>query len=65
MFRAGICYVEELANIYEVLKYILDRQVLLDRTVDAKGMRKDSKESWSILKMTTNRNEQRKIGWAE
>ena len=50
-----LAYVDKLAKDNNVVKYLIVRQDLFDRTVDAKGMKtKDSKETVkTISKMIT------------
>ena len=53
-----LAYVDELAKVNDGVKYLLVRQNLFDRTVDAKGMKtKDSKETVrTFLTMITEKN---------
>ena len=59
-----LAYVDKLAKDNNGVKYLLVRQDLFDRTVDAKGMKsKDSKETVrAFLTMITKKNRPRKIG---
>ena len=58
-----LAYVDTLAKDNNGVKYLLVRQDLFDRTVDAKGMKsKDSKET--ILSMITKKNRPREI-WVD
>ena len=61
-----LAYNDKLAKDYKVVKYLLVRQDLFDRTVDAKGMKsKDSKETVrALLSMITKKNRTRKI-WVD
>ena len=54
----NLAYAEKLAKDNNGVKYLLVRQDLFDRTVDAKGMKtKDSKETVrAFLTMTTIKN---------
>ena len=55
-------YVDKLAK-DNGIKYLLVRQDLFDRTVDARGMTKDSKETLrAFLTMITKKNRPKKIG---
>ena len=58
-----LAYVDELAKDNNGVKYILVRQDLFDRTVDAKAMKlKDSKETVrAFLSMITKKNRPKKI----
>ena len=58
-----LAYVDKLANDKNGVKYLLVRQDLFDRTVDAKGMKsKDSKETVrAFLTMITKKNRPKKI----
>ena len=59
-----LAYVDKLTKDNNGVKYILVRQGLFDRTVDAKGMTtKDSKETVrAFLTMITKKNRPKKIG---
>ena len=59
-------YVKKLAKDNNVVKYLLVRQDLFDRTVDAKGMKsKDSKETVrAFLSIITKKNRPKKI-WVD
>ena len=59
-----LAYVDKLAKNNNGVMYVLVRQDLFDRTVDAKGMRtKDSKETiCAFLTRITKRNRPKKIG---
>ena len=59
-----LAYVDKLAKDNNGVKYLLVRQDLFDRTVDAKGMKtKDSKETIrAFLTMFTKRIDQKKFG---
>ena len=61
-----LAYVDKLAKDNNGVKYLVVRQDLFDRTVDAKGMKtKDSKETVKTLsKMTTKKNRPKKI-WVD
>ena len=61
-----LAYVDKLANDNNSVKYLLVRQDLSDRTVDAKGMKtRDSKETVrAFLTMITKKNRPKKI-WVE
>ena len=61
-----LAYVDKLAKDNNGVKYLLVRQDLFDRTVDAKGMKsKDSKETLrSLLSMITKKNRPKKI-WVD
>ena len=61
-----LAYVDKLAKDYNRVKYLLVRQDLFDRTVDAKGMKtKDSKETVrAFLTMITKKNRPKKI-WVD
>ena len=68
-FRNEICcmdlaYVDKLAKENNGVKYLLVRQDLFDRTVNAKGMKtKDSQETVKAFSSkTTKRNRAKKIG---
>ena len=58
-----LAYVDELAKDNNGVKYLLVRQDLFDRTIDAKGMKlKDSKETVrAFLSMNTKKNRPKKI----
>ena len=58
-----LAYVDKLAKDNNGVKYLLIPQDLLDRTVDAKGMkRKDSKENFrAFLTMVTKKNRPKKV----
>ena len=58
-----LAYVDKLAKDNNGVKYLLVRQDLFDRTVDAKGMKsKDSKETLrAFLSMITKKNRPKKI----
>ena len=60
-----LAYVDKLAKDNDDVKYLLFRQDLFDRTVDAKGMnRKDSKETVrAFLTMITKKNRPKKISF--
>ena len=61
-----LAFVDKLAKDNNGVKYLLVRQDLFDRTVDAKGMKtKDSKETVrAFLTMITNTNRPEKnLGW--
>ena len=52
-----LAYVDKLAKDGNGVKYLLDRQDLFDRTVDAKGMKtKDSKETVRAFLITITKN---------
>ena len=57
-----LAYVDKLAKDKNGVKYLLVRQNLFDRTVDAKGMKtKDSKETVrAFLTMITKKNRSKK-----
>ena len=59
-----LAYVEKLAKEKNGVKYLLVRQDLFDRTVNAKGMkRKDSRETVKAFSsMITKRNQPKKFG---
>ena len=59
-----LAYVDKLAEKNNGVKYLLVRQDLFDRTVDAKGMQtKDSKETVRIfLSMITKKNRPKNFG---
>ena len=59
-----LAYVDKLAKDNNGVKYLLVRQDLFDRTVDAKGMKtKDSKETVrAFLTMITKMNRLKKFG---
>ena len=59
-----LAYVDKLAKDNNGVKYLLFRQDLFDRTVDAKGMKtKNSKETvHAFLTMITKKNRSKKIG---
>ena len=61
-----LAYVDKLAKDNNGVKYLLVRQDLFDRTVDAKGMKtKDSKETVrSFLSMITKKNRPEKL-WVD
>ena len=61
-----MAYVDKQAKDNNALKYLLVRQDLFDRTVDAKGMKsKDSKETVrAFLSMITKKNRPKKI-WVD
>ena len=61
-----LAYVDELAKDNNGVKYLLVRQDLFDRTVDAKGMKtKDLKETVKTFsKMITKKNRPKKI-WVD
>ena len=61
-----LAYVDKLAKDNNGVKYLLVRQDLFDRTVDAKGMKtKDSKETvHAFLTMITKKNRPEKI-WVD
>ena len=61
-----LAYVDKLAKDNNGVKYLLVRQDLFDRTVDAKGMKtKDSKETVKTFsKMITKKNRPMKI-WVD
>ena len=61
-----LAYVDKLAKDNNGVKYLLVRQDLFDRTVDAKGMKtKDSKETvCAFLTMITKKNRPKKTGLA-
>ena len=61
-----LAYVDELAKDKDGVKYLLVRQDLFDRTVDAKGMKtKDSNETVKIFsKLITKKNRPKKI-WVD
>ena len=61
-----LAYVDKLAKDNNAVKYLLVRQDLFDRTVDAEGMKtKDSKETVrAFLTMITNKNRPKKI-WVD
>ena len=61
-----LAYVDELAKDNNRVKYLLVRQDLFDRTVDAKGMKsKDSKETVrAFLTVITKKNRLKKI-WVD
>ena len=70
-FKNEICcldlaYVDKLAKDNNGVKYLLVRQDLFDRTIDAKGMKsKDSKETIrAFLSMITKKNRRKKI-WVD
>ena len=62
----NLAYVDKLAKDNNGVKYLLVRQDLFDRTVDAKGMKsKDSKETvHAFLTMITKKNRPKKI-WVD
>ena len=57
-------YVDKLAKDNNCVKFLLVRQHLFDRTVDAKGMKtRDSKETVNTFsKMITKKNRPKKMG---
>ena len=59
-----LAYIDKLAKDNNGVKYLLVRQDLFDRTVDAKGMeRKDSKETVRAFFTTiTKKNRPKKVG---
>ena len=59
-----LAYVDKLAKDINGVKYLLVRQDLFDRTVDAKGMKtKDSEETVKTFsKMITKKHRPKKIG---
>ena len=59
-----LAYVDKLAKDKKGVKYLLVRQDLFDRTVDAKGMKtKDSKETVrAFLTMITKKSTQKNLG---
>ena len=61
-----LAYVDKLAQDNNVVKYLLLRQDLFDRTVDAKGMKsKDSKETVrAFLSTITEKNRPKQI-WVD
>ena len=61
-----LAYVDKLAKENKVIKYLLVRQDLFDRTVNAKGMKtKDSQETVKdFSSMVTKRNQPKKI-WVD
>ena len=61
-----LAYVDKLAKKNNGVKYLLFRQELFDRTVNAKGMKtKDSQESVKAFSaMTTKRNRPKKV-WVD
>ena len=68
-FKVEICcvdlaYVDKLGKDNNGVKYLLVRQDLFDRTVDAKGMKtKDSNETVKTFsKMINKENRQKKMG---
>ena len=60
-----LAYVDKLAKDNNGVKYLLVRQDLFDRNVDAKGMKtKDSEETVrAFLSMITKKNRLKKFGW--
>ena len=60
-----LAYNDKLAKDNNGVKYLLVRQDLFDRTVDAKGMKtKDSKETVrAFLIMITKKIDQKNLGW--
>ena len=62
----NLAYVDKLANDNKGVKYLLVRQALFDRTVDAKGMKsKDSKETVrAFLSLITKKNRPKNI-WVD
>ena len=65
--RMNLAFVDKLAKDNNGVKYLLVRQDLLDRTVDAKGMKtKDSRETAKIFfEAITKKNRPKKIGWTK
>ena len=60
-----LAYVDELAKDNNGVKYLLVRQELFDRTVDARGLKKDSKETvGAFLTMITKKNRPKKV-WVD
>ena len=61
-----LAYVDKLAEDNNGVKYILVRQDLFDRTVDAKGMKtKDAKETIrAFLTLMRKKNRPKKLGSA-
>ena len=61
-----LAYVDKLAKDNDGVKYLIVRQGLFDRTVDAKGMKtEDSKETVKMLsKLINNKNRPKKI-WVD
>ena len=60
-----LAYVDKLSKDNNGVKYLLVRQDLFDRTVDAKGMKtKDSKKQSTFSKMITKKNRPKKI-WVD
>ena len=59
-----LAHVDKLAKDNKGVEYLLVRQDLFDRTVDAKGMKtKDSKETVrALLTMITKKNQPKKFG---
>ena len=66
IWSTDLAYVDKLAKDNNGVNYLLVRQDLFDRTVDAKGMKtKDSKETvHAFLTMITKKNRPKKI-WAD
>ena len=60
-----LAYVDELAKDNNGVKYLLVRQDLFDRTVDAKGRKtKESKETVrAFLTRITKKNRPKSFGW--
>ena len=60
-----LAYVDKLATDNDGVKYLLNRQELFDRTVDAKGMKtKDSKQTVrAFLTLITKKIDPKKLGW--
>ena len=62
----GLAYVDKLAKYNNGVNYLLVRQDLFDRTVDAKGMKtKDCKETVRAFLPMTTRKKRPKILWVE
>ena len=58
----NLAYVDKLAKGNNGVKYLLVRQDLFDRTVDAKGMKtKDSKETVPAFLTMTKKNRPKKL----
>ena len=66
IWRMDLAYVDKLAKDNNDVKYLLVRQDLFDRTVDAKGMKtKDSKETVrAFLTVSTKKNRPKKV-WVD
>ena len=66
IWRMDLAYVDKLAKDTNSVKYLLVRQYLFDRTVNAKGMKtKDSQETVKAFSsMITKRNRPKKI-WVD